>query len=108
MDYFYNLNTIIGLLEKNEKDFSKEFYTKYKESIIDKPIYTDNMPFYLKRDQEYIESFLIQNPKTDSIELYYYLSASAKEKIISKIREEHIIFETIPKIYLLIKYKLLE
>lgn len=101
MDYFYNLNTIIGLLEKNEKDFSKEFYTKYKESIIDKPIYTDNMPFYLKRDQEYIESFLIQNPKTDSIELYYYLSASAKEKIISKIREEHIIFETIPKIYLL-------
>ena len=101
MDYFYNLNTIIGLLEKNEKDFSKEFYTKYKESIIDKPIYTDNMPFYLKRDQEYIESFLIQNPKTDSIELYYYLSASAKEKIISKIREEHIIFETIPKIFLL-------
>ena len=100
MDYFYNLNTIIGLLEKNEKDFSKEFYTKYKESIIDKPIYTDNMPFYLKRDQEYIESFLIQNPKTDSIELYYSLSASAKEKIISKIREEHIIFETIPKIYL--------
>ena len=101
MDYFYNLNTIIGLLEKNEKDFSKEFYTKYKESIIDKPIYTDNMPFYLKIDQEYIERFLIQNPKTDSIELYYYLSASAKEKIISKIREEHIIFETIPKIYLL-------
>ena len=101
MDYFYNLNTIIGLLEKNEKDFSKEFYTKYKESIIDKPIYTDNMPFYLKRDREYIESFLIQNPKTDSIELYYFLSASAKEKIISKIREEHIIFETIPKIYLL-------
>ena len=101
MDYFYNLNTIRGLLEKNEKDFSKEFYTKYKESIIDKPIYTDNMPFYLKRDQEYIESFLIQNPKTDSIELYYYLSASAKEKIISKIREEHIIFETIPKIFLL-------
>jgi len=101
MDYFYNLNTIIGLLEKNEKDFSKEFYTKYKESIIDKPIYTDNMPSYLKIDQEYIESFLIQNPKTDSIELYYYLSASAKEKIISKIREEHIIFETIPKIYLL-------
>lgn len=101
MDYFYNLNTIIGLLEKNEKDFSKEFYTKYKESIIDKPIYTDNMPSYLKIDQEYIESFLIQNPKTDSIELYYFLSASAKEKIISKIREEHIIFETIPKIYLL-------
>ena len=101
MEYFYRLDSIINLLEKKKKDFSKEFYTKYKESIIDKPIYTDNMPFYLKRDREYIESFLIQNPKTDSIELYYYLSASAKEKIISKIREEHIIFETIPKIYLL-------
>ena len=101
MEYFYRLDSIINLLEKKKKDFSKEFYTKYKESIIDKPIYTDNMPFYLKRDQEYIESFLIQNPKTDSIELYYSLSASAKEKIISKIREEHIIFETIPKIYLL-------
>ena len=47
MDYFYNLNTIIGLLEKKEKDFSQDFYTKYKESIIDKPIYTDNMPNYI-------------------------------------------------------------
>lgn len=101
MEYFYRLDSIINLLENEKKDFSKDFYTKYKTSIIDKPIYTDDMPFYLKMDREYIESFLIQNPKTDSIVLHYSLSATTEEKIISKIREEHIIFETIPKIYLL-------